>query len=629
MPAEIKKKLRCVEIPEIEPEGWLKNQLKIQMDGLTGKLYDIWDSVGSYSGWLGGTGENWERAPYYLDGLLPLSYYLKDKVHWDIALRFVEWTLNSIDKDGNFGPTGSREDYWSRFVMLKVLIQFYEITSDQRVVKLMKKYFQYLENVLPDRPLKQWARARAGDLLYCMAWYGEKTGEDMSGLALLVRRQALDWTEIFSEFPFIRPTEYYYDWKNLLSHYQKDSLDDVMNYHTNHIVNLTMGFKYPAMLSYFFSDKDFEKISQEGMQSAEHYHGVASGVINGDEHLGGNDPVRGSELCSIVEYMFSLETMIEAFGNPELADKLEKLAFNALPGTISEDYMAHQYLQQANQVICSKAGRKWFNNNDEANLFGLEPNFGCCTANMHQGWPKLVKALWMLEGKNTLISMVHAPNRINTYIDGERIEIREITDYPFKEEILYEVISVGSSNLTLKVRIPGWCEAVTVRRGGELQKRLKPDRGYISIPCLKEGETIYIKIDMQIRKTYWYNNSVAVERGPLVYALDIKERWKSIREVASVKDYEIYPESEWNYAISDSCELNVEEYRVNSVPFSKSNPPIVIIGKGKVLESWKIEDNSAGRIPESPVEVHGEEKEIRLVPYGCTKLRITQFPFYK
>ena len=40
---------------EVKPKGWLLKQLQIQMNGLTGILYDIWDSVGSYSGWLGGT----------------------------------------------------------------------------------------------------------------------------------------------------------------------------------------------------------------------------------------------------------------------------------------------------------------------------------------------------------------------------------------------------------------------------------------------------------------------------------------------------------------------------------------------------------------------------------------------
>ena len=127
---------RALSMRDIRPQGWLARQLQIQMEGMTGKLYEGWDSVGSYSGWLGGTGENWERGPYYLDGLLPLAFYLGDQEHYEIALRFVEWTLESTMEDGNFGPVSSREDYWSRFVMLKVLIQYKEISGDARVLRL-------------------------------------------------------------------------------------------------------------------------------------------------------------------------------------------------------------------------------------------------------------------------------------------------------------------------------------------------------------------------------------------------------------------------------------------------------------------------------------------------------------
>ena len=98
------KKYDRLTLTEIKPSGWFYKQLQIQMNGLSGKLYEIWDSVGSYSGWLGGTGDGWERAPYYLDGLLPLSYYLDDKAHWDLCMKFIEWTLQSQDESGNFGP---------------------------------------------------------------------------------------------------------------------------------------------------------------------------------------------------------------------------------------------------------------------------------------------------------------------------------------------------------------------------------------------------------------------------------------------------------------------------------------------------------------------------------------------
>src|SRR5260370_16806131 len=70
-----------LELPlgSIEAAGWLRDQLEIQAEGMTGHLDEVWQDVGPNSGWLGGSGESWERGPYYLDGLLPLAYLLKDQ----------------------------------------------------------------------------------------------------------------------------------------------------------------------------------------------------------------------------------------------------------------------------------------------------------------------------------------------------------------------------------------------------------------------------------------------------------------------------------------------------------------------------------------------------------------------
>ena len=185
----------------------------------------------------------------------------------------------------------------------------------------------------------------------------------------------------------------------------------------------------------------------------------------------------------------------------EMAAKLGKSALNALPATMAEDYRSHQYDQQANQVIGSKAKGNWYDKDDEANIFGLGPHFGCCTASMHQGWPKLLKGMWLWEDENTLVSMVHAPSRIHTDVNGKKVEIQEVTNYPFKGEIAYRVISAGAGNMTLKIRIPGWCKAAAASRDSDPQAELKPQDGYIAVLCLKEGETIPGKLALQTKKT--------------------------------------------------------------------------------------------------------------------------------
>ncbi len=56
--------LRTLPVGSIHPEGWLKEQLRIQAEGLTGHLDEVWPDVAK-SGWIGGNAEGWERLPYW------------------------------------------------------------------------------------------------------------------------------------------------------------------------------------------------------------------------------------------------------------------------------------------------------------------------------------------------------------------------------------------------------------------------------------------------------------------------------------------------------------------------------------------------------------------------------------
>lgn len=114
----------------VKPHGWLKRQLQIQAAGQTGHLDEFWPSLKqSESGWLGGSGESWERGPYYMDGLVPLAHLLDDPKLIAKANTWVEWTLASQRPDGGIGPV-KNTDWWPNMVMLKVLLQHFEATGD-------------------------------------------------------------------------------------------------------------------------------------------------------------------------------------------------------------------------------------------------------------------------------------------------------------------------------------------------------------------------------------------------------------------------------------------------------------------------------------------------------------------
>lgn len=73
-----KKKFTPLTAKELRPEGWLRQQLKIQAEGLSGHLDLIWPDIRD-SKWIGGDKEGWERVPYWLDGFIPLAYLLEDE----------------------------------------------------------------------------------------------------------------------------------------------------------------------------------------------------------------------------------------------------------------------------------------------------------------------------------------------------------------------------------------------------------------------------------------------------------------------------------------------------------------------------------------------------------------------
>ena len=189
----------------VRPTGWLRDQLQIQAKGLGGHLDETWADVGSNSGWLGGTGESWERGPYFLDGLVPLAYLLDDQRLKAKAQKYIDWTLNHQSPDGMIGPT-TNTDWWPRMVMLKALAQYQEATGDGRVVPVLTRYFSYQLKELPNRPLRDWGKFRWQDNALIALWLYNRTGDPrLIQLVRLLHQQGYDWQAQFTDFKYTTP----------------------------------------------------------------------------------------------------------------------------------------------------------------------------------------------------------------------------------------------------------------------------------------------------------------------------------------------------------------------------------------------------------------------------------------
>src|SRR5947209_4598097 len=125
--------LYALPLGSVKPAGWLREQLRIQANGLSGHLDEFWPDLGPDSAWLGGKGEGWERGPYYVDGLVPLAYLLDDPKLISKARKWVDWALDHQRTDGAIGPEKNK-DWWPNMLMLKALTQYQEAKEDPRVI---------------------------------------------------------------------------------------------------------------------------------------------------------------------------------------------------------------------------------------------------------------------------------------------------------------------------------------------------------------------------------------------------------------------------------------------------------------------------------------------------------------
>jgi hypothetical protein len=608
----------------VKPAGWLRDQLIIQANGLTGHLEEFWPDLGPDTAWKGGGGEGWERGPYYLDGLVPLAYTLGDSRLVDKTRPWIEWMLASGQPNGWFGPAKNK-DRWPLAIAMKVLTQYYEATGDKRVLALLGNYFRYLAETPPDWPDREWRGVRAGENLVTAYWYYNRTG-DANALkaAQSIVTNSFDWSSYFTNFP-----------------YPADVIEKgVKPIHPTHVVNIAMATKYPGLRYALTGQEQFKQAVYEGLRSLDINHGQVGGRFAGDEHLAGRRPTQGTELCGVVEFMFSMEVLTELLGDTAFADRLELLAYNSKPGTCTPDYWGHQYDQQANQVLCSVAKRHWSTNSDTSNVYGVEPNFGCCTSNMHQGWPKLVAHMWMATPDRGLAAIVYGPSEVKVKVgSGTEVAISEETEYPFDGEIHLTVRMAKPVQFPLYLRIPGW-EAGTVRVAGAQAITAKAGSFHKIERLWKPGDKIEVKFPMKLRVETRYNNAVSILRGPLYFSLKIGEQYRQIPKTEKGTfrfsqyphaDWEIYPLTPWNFGLVLNREapdksIEVSTRRVSSIPFAQSTAPVILKVKGRAIPGWTLIDNSAGETPLSPAETVEPPVDLELIPYGCTRLRITEFP---
>jgi DUF1680 family protein len=637
-------------IASIRPAGWLRRFLETQRDGLTGRMeaagwpFDSrgWAAAQIHPSQGAASWGDYEQFAYWVDGLVRLGLLLGDRQLMARADRQIDWVLDHPDRDGYLGPRLLKprggQSRWPHAVFFRALMARHSAAGGRRIPEALRRHF------LAER--EPFCEGRDLCNVEAMLWAHECTGDDR--LLELARRS-------HDEFQ-VRSAGHPAHGDMTVAAMRGDARITAHGVFFNEIAKIT------ALLGRATGDRRLVAAVRNAYAKIDRDQMLVDGVPSSSEHLRGKDPLDSHETCDIVDYAWSAGYLLQITGDPGYGDRIERACFNALPGAVRGDFRALQYFSCPNQVVLERRSNhnRYYRGMPGMMSYRIGPSGQCCSGNVNRGMPNYAARMWLADGSGGVAAALYGPCELRFRPDagGAPVRIREDTDYPFSESILFTVLGDEPTRFPLHLRVPLWCASPRVTLNGRaLPRQPVPGSFYTIHRIFAPGDAIELVLPMEPRLARWPRGAISVERGPLAFSLAIAEDWGIDAEEppCAFPSYTLRAGSAWNYALalderSLARDLRVERKAVVGSPWNSECAPVALYAPARRVAGWRVrscpevvseqwvgDERVPRRIrgpfrftPQVPGSVAGRLADrveyVRLVPYGCTRLRVTLFP---
>jgi hypothetical protein len=389
---------------------------------------------------------------------------------------------------------------------------------------------------------------------------------------------------------------------------------------------------------------------------------LADGIPSSEEGLSDKTSLSAHETCDICDFAWATTYMLNATGEVEWADKIERAVLNAGLGCVTKDFNTHVYLSALNQVVCQIGSSRSIIHRPDVMAYCQEQQPCCCTGNVNRIFPIYVGCQWLRGKGDALVKALYGPSSCVHAVGGKSVKLREESLFPFSDTITIKVVE-GSATFPLYLRIPTWTTNPTVAVNGVKQQGVTSGRFFVLDGEHKAGDVIRLDFPKEVRVNQTEMNGVVVDYGPLLFALPIASHTEKVimhevvwmntpADAKGLYGYNMRPASKWNYVLAlDKDHNNRVQVIHNPIadpdnPWSAEKSPIEIRMLGLELKRWVLHYQEyttfkgetkmmpitpplppRGMMTMVPV-MCGKPERITLVPYGRTTLRLTVFPYW-
>ena len=434
-------------IGTVEPAGWLRDWALAARNGITGHLdenaptfHEAWKGSATDPKLRGGenliasqlfsadaTGGPLGECSYWLDGALRLGYVLHDDALIKKVTDRLNLVVNGVNHGGNSFIYWKKEppegfNNWSHAQLGRGLVAWYEATGERRILDALAEVYRQYRTPMGKLEfadsLTNWCPVsglcNVDPMLDTYSFSGDP--------------RLLDRVRAAIAAPDVQAT---------VDRWLKN------DFAAGHAVCAHELICLPALFYLATGEPRYLQASFNAFRWLDENHMLPYGVASGEEHFSGIGAFRLTETCNVTADIWSMIWLYRIAGQQTWGDRIEHAFFNAAPAPIARDFQTMCYYQSPNRILGESLPAEQPKSPGRGCLRYTRlgyPHTLCCVGAVNRIVPSYIMHMWMATGDGGLAATLYGPCSVSAMV-GAKIPVKLTceTAYPFEESIRVKV----------------------------------------------------------------------------------------------------------------------------------------------------------------------------------------------